>query len=96
MNSTGSIEPSFQYGPVPCRGLLFFDIWLGCVAIMHPFVSDSCYIRDRIVPEFIFDFPNAFNRAVLSYYGCQVSESCDFATTYGVEDSDVHAVVKEE
>ena len=96
MNFTGSIEPSFQYGPVPCRGFLFFDVWLRCLAIMHPFVSDSCYIRGRIVPEFIFGFPNAFSRTVLSYYGCQVGESCNFAATYGVEDSDVRAVVTEE
>ena len=96
MNFTGSIEPSLQYGPIPYRGFLFFDVWLRCLAIMRPFVSDSCYIRGQIVPEFIFGFPNAFNHAVLLYYGCQVGESCNFAATYGVEDSDVRAVVKEE
>ena len=75
---------------------MFFDVWLRCLAIMRPFVSDSCCIRRRIVPEFIFGFLNAFSRTVLSYYGCQVGESCNFAATYGVEDSDVRAVVEEE
>ena len=96
MNFTGSIEPSLQYGPVPCKGFLFFDVWLRCLAIMRPFVSDSYCIRCRIVPEFSFGFPNAFCRTTLSYYGCQVGESCNFAATYGVEDSDVRAVVTEE
>ena len=96
MNFTGSIEPSFQYGPVPCTGFLLFDVWLRCLAIMRPFVSDSCYIRGRIVLEFIFGFLNTFSRTILSYYGCQVGESCNLAATYGVEDSDVRAVVTEE
>ena len=63
---------------------------------MRPFVSDWYCIQGRIVPEFSFGFPNAFCRTVLSYYGCQVGEACNFAATYGVEDSDVHAVVVEE
>ena len=96
MNFTGSIEPSLQYGPIPCRGFLFFAVWLRCLAIMRPFVSDWDCIQDRIVPEFSFGFLNAFCGIVLSYYGCQVGEACNFAATYGIEDSDVRAVVTEE
>ena len=96
MNFTGSIEPSLQYGPIPYRGFLFFDVWLRCMAIMRLFVSDSCCVQGRIVPEFIFGFPDALCRTVFSYYGCQVGEACNFAATYGVEDSDVRAVVTEE
>ena len=96
MNFTGSIEPSLQYGSVPCRGLLLFGIEPGCLMMMHPFISDRVCIQGRIVPEFIVGFPNAFCRTVLSYYGCQVSEACNFAATYGVEDSDVRAIVAED
>ena len=95
MNFTGSIEPSLQYGPIPYRGFVFFDVWLKRMAIVRPFVSDSCCIQGQIVPEFIVGFPNAFCRTVLSYYGCQVSEACNFTVTYGVEDSDVRAVIAE-
>ena len=63
---------------------------------MRPFVSDSYCIQGRIVPEFSFGFLNAFCRTVLSYYGCQVGEACNFAVTCSVEDSDVRAVVIEE
>ena len=64
--------------------------------MMHPFISNWVCIQGRIVPEFSFGFMNAFSRTVLSYYGCQVGESCNFAASYGVEDSDVRAVVTEE
>ena len=64
--------------------------------MMHPFISDEVSIQGRIVPEFSFGFPNAFCHTVLSYYGCQVGESCNFAATYGVEDSDVRVVVAKE
>ena len=63
---------------------------------MRPFVSHWDCVRGRIVPEFRFGFPNAFCRTVLSYYGCQVGEACNFVVTYGVEDSDVREVVIEE
>ena len=63
---------------------------------MRPFVSGWYCIQGRIVPEFSFGFPNAFYRTVLLYYGCQVGEACNFTVTYGVEDSDVRAVVAEE
>ena len=96
MNFTGSIEPSLQYGSILYRGFLFFAVWLKCLAIMRSFVPDWDCIQGRIVPEFCFGFPNAFCRTVLLYYGCQVGEACNFTTTYGVEDSDVRAVVTEE
>ena len=96
MNFTGSIEPSLQYGPISYRGFLFFAVWLRCLEIMRPFVLDWDCIQGWIVPEFSFGFPNAFCRTVLSYYGCQVGEACNFAVTYGIEDSDVRAVVTEE
>ena len=51
---------------VPYPIEVFFAVCPRCLAIMRPFVSDSCYIRGRIVPEFIFSFPNAFSRTVLS------------------------------
>ena len=63
---------------------------------MRPFVSDWDCIQGQIVPELRFGFPNAFCRTVLLYYGCQVGEACNFAMTYGVEDSDVREVVTEE
>ena len=55
--------------------------------MMHPFISDWVCSQGWIVPKFDFGFPGAFHRTVLSYYGRQVSEVCDFTTTYGVEDS---------
>ena len=64
--------------------------------IMHPFISDWVCIRGRIIPKVCFGFPGTYHRTVLSYYGCQVGEVCNFAETYGVEDSDVRAVVTEE
>ena len=64
--------------------------------MMHPFISDWVCIQARIVPKFYFGFLGAFHRTVLSYYGCQVGEACNFMATYGVEDSDVRAVVAEE
>ena len=63
---------------------------------MHPFISDWGCIQGRIVPKFDFGFPGAFHRTVLSYYGCQVSEACNFTTTYDVEDSLVRAIIAEE
>ena len=51
-----AIEPSLQNGAVQRNRFMFFDVWLRCLAIMRPFVSDSCCIQGRIVPEFIFGF----------------------------------------
>ena len=62
---------------------------------MHPFISDWGCIQGRIVPKFYFGFPGAF-RTVLSYYGCQVGEACNFTATYHVEDSIVRAIIAEE
>ena len=62
---------------------------------MRPFISDWGCIQGRIVLEFYFGFPDAFHRIVLSYYGCQVSEACNITATYGVEDSDVPAIIAE-
>ena len=76
--------------------LLFFGIEPGCLAMMHPFVSDWVCIQGRIVPKFYFAFPGAFHRTVLSYYGRQVSEACNFAMAYGVEDSLVRAIIAKE
>ena len=64
--------------------------------MMHPFISDWDCIQGRIVLEFYFGFPNAFRRTVFSYYGCQVSEACNFTATYGVEDPDVRTIIAEE
>ena len=64
--------------------------------MMHPFISDWGCIQGRIVPKFDFGFPCALHRTVLSYYGRQVSEACNFTMTYGVEDSLVPAIIAEE
>ena len=64
--------------------------------MMRPFISDWVCIQGRIVPKFYFGFLGTFHRTVLSYDGRQVSEACNFMATYGVEDSDVLAVVTEE
>ena len=64
--------------------------------MMHPFISDWGCIQGRIVPKFYFGFPGALHRTVLSYYGCQVGEACNFTATYGVEDSLVRAIIAEE
>ena len=55
--------------------------------IMHPFILDCVCIQGQIIPKFYFAFPGAFHRTVLSYYGHQVGKACNFAATYGVEDS---------
>ena len=64
--------------------------------MMHPFISDWGCIQGRIVPKIDFGFLGAFHLTVLSYYGRQVSEACNFTTTYGVEDSLVRAIIAEE
>ena len=64
--------------------------------MMHPFISDWVCIQGRIIPKFYFSFLGAFHRTVLSYYGHQVGKACNFATTYGVEDSLVRAIIAEE
>ena len=64
--------------------------------MMHPFISDWVCIQGRIVPKFYFGFPGAFHRTVLSYYGCQVGEACNFMATYGVEDFVVRAIIAED
>ena len=63
---------------------------------MRPFILDWGCIQGWIVPEFYFGFLDAFHRIVFSYDGCQVSEACNFTATYGVEDSDVRAIILEE
>ena len=63
---------------------------------MHPFISDWVCIQGWIVPKSYFGFPGAFHRTVLSYYGRQVGKACNFAATYGVEDSLVRAITAEE
>ena len=63
---------------------------------MHPFISDWVCIQGRIIPKFYFGFPGTFHRTVLSYYGHQVGKACNFAATYGVEDSLVRAIIAEE
>ena len=63
---------------------------------MHPFILDWVRIQGRILPKFYFGFSGAFHRTVLSYYGRQVGEACNFTTTYGVEDSLVRAIIAEE
>ena len=64
--------------------------------MMHPLSSDGITIQGRIIPKIYFGFPGAFHRTVLSYYGRQVSEACNIAMTYGVEDSLVRAIIAEE
>ena len=66
------------------------------MAMMHPFISDWGCIQGRIVPKINFDFLGASHRTVLSYYGRQVSEACNFTMTYDVEDSLVRAIIAEE
>ena len=61
--------------------------------MMHPFTLDEGCVQGRIIPKFDFGFPGALHRTVLSYYGRQVSKACNFATTDGVYDSLVRAIV---
>ena len=90
------IEPSLQNGSAPRNVFRFFWYWIRRPATVHPFCLDEGLGGNRWLPRCYLSFPGTFHRAVLSYYGCQVSEACNFAATYGVEDSDVHAVVTEE
>lgn len=78
MNFTGSVEPALQHGSIPYGGFLFFVVWPRFLEVMRPFILDRDCIQGQIVPEFCFGFPNAFCHTVLSYYGCQVSEACNF------------------
>ena len=64
--------------------------------MMHPFVLDRGCIQGRIVPKFYVGFLGAFHRTILSYYGRQVGEACNFTVTYGVEDSLVRAIIAQE
>ena len=64
--------------------------------MMHPFISDWGCIQGRIVPKFDFGSPGAFHLTVLSYYGRQVSEACNFMMTYVIGDSLVRAIVAKE
>ena len=64
--------------------------------MMHPFISDWGCIQGWIIPKIDFGFPGAFHLTVLSYYGRQVSEACNFTMTYDVEDSLVRAIIAEE
>ena len=96
MNFTGSIEPSLQYGFVPFMGFSLFDFCIWGLSVMHPLSSDGITIQGRIIPKFYFGFPGTFHRAVLLYYGRQVSEACNITATYGVEDSLVRAIIAED
>ena len=62
---------------------------------MHPFVADWVCIQGQIIPEVYFGFAGTFHRTVLSYYGRQVDKACNFAATYGIEDSLVRAIIAE-
>ena len=93
VNCTEFAEPSLQYGSVPFKGLLFFGSSTWCLSVMHPFVADWGCIRGRIVPKPIFGFPETLYRTVLSHYGCQVGEACDFTTADGVQDSPIRAII---
>ena len=48
-----------------------------------------------MVPDLGFGVPGTLHRTVFSYYGRQVGEARDFAMTYGVHDSLVHAIIAE-
>ena len=96
MNFAGSVEPSLQYGSLPCRGFLLFGSKPGCIVIMHPFISDWVCIQGRIIPKVCFGFPSTFHRTVLSYYGRQVGEACYLTAIYGVKDSLVRAIIAED
>ena len=80
---------------MPCRGFWLFGVYPGCPMMMHPLSSDGITIQGRIIPKFDFGFPGVLHRIVLSYYGRQVSEACNFATAYGVEES-LRAIIAEE
>ena len=81
---------------MPYRGFWLFGVYPGCPVMMHPLSSDGITIQGRIIPKIYFGFPGAFHHTVLSYYGCQVGEACNFTVTYGVEDSVVRAIIAEE
>ena len=74
-------------------GFLLFDFGDRCLSVMHPLIADWGYIRGRIIPKFIFGFPETLHRTVLSYYGRQVGEACNFMTADGVQDSLVRAII---
>ena len=59
----------------------------------HPFILDWGCIQGRIVPKPGFGFPGALHRIVFLYNGRYVGEACNFATTYGIYDSLIRAIV---
>ena len=93
MKLTGSIEPSLQYGSVPFMGFVLFGFCIWGLSVMHPFVGDWGCIRGQIVPKLVFGFPETLHRTVLSYYGRQIGEACDFTTADGVQYSLVRAII---
>ena len=94
MKLTGSIEPSLQYGSVPLIGFLLFLFCIWGPSVRYPFVAD--WGRGRIIPKLVFGFPETLHRTVLSYYGRQIGETCDFATIDGVQYSLVRAIIVED
>ena len=63
---------------------------------VRPFSSDWEFCQSRIIPKLRLGFPRTFHRTVFPYYVRQVSDVCYVATTYGVEDSLVRAIVAKE
>ena len=61
----------------------------------HPFTSDEGCGQGRTVPRPSFGVPGTLYRTVFLYDSREVDEACNFATTYGVHDSLVHAIVAE-
>ena len=96
MNFTGPAEPSLQYGSVPFMGFLLFVFYNWCLSVMHPFVTDYGCTRGRIVPKLSFGFPETLHRTVLSYYGRQISEACNFTTIDSVQYSLVREIIAED
>ena len=94
MNITGSIEPSLQYGSVSLTGFLFFHFCIWGLSVRRPFAAD--WVWGRIIPKLIFGFPETLHRTVLSYYGRQIGEACNFMTIDGVQYSLVRAIIAED
>ena len=63
--------------------------------MVHPFIPNKGCVQGRIVPKSGFGFPGTLHHTVFSYYGRQVGEARDLATTYGIHDSLVRAIIAE-
>ena len=94
MQLTGSIEPFLQYGYMPLIGFLLFLFCIWGLNVRRPFVVDWGW--GRIIPKLIFGFPETLHRTVLSYYGRQIGETCNFAMIDGVQYSLVRAIIAED